>query len=81
MFHVCSHVSLSLDLIWTSFFHLIFFFFHLSFCNLTVEFGVQVYGTESPMEEIPTFLVLGSSCLATIILLFSVYYTSVLCSN
>jgi len=52
-----------------------------SFCNLTVEFGVQVYSAESPMEEIPTFLVLGSSCLATIILLFSVYYTSVLCSN
>jgi len=69
--------------LWTSFGSHFFtsFFFHLSFCNLTVEFGVQVYSAESPMEEVPTFLVLGSSCLATLILLFSVYYTSVLCSN
>ncbi|XP_020603545.1 cation channel sperm-associated protein subunit delta-like [Orbicella faveolata] len=52
-----------------------------SFCNLTMEFGVQVYGAGSAMEEIPTFVVLGSSCLATVILLFSGYYTAVLCSN
>lgn len=52
-----------------------------SFCNLTTEFGVQVYGAQSAMEEIPTFVVLGSSCLATIILLLSGYYTAVLCSN
>ncbi|XP_078349602.1 cation channel sperm-associated auxiliary subunit epsilon-like [Oculina patagonica] len=52
-----------------------------SFCNLTVEFGVQVRGVRSMMEEIPTFVVLGSSCLTIIILLLSAYYTAVLCSN
>ncbi|KAJ7365295.1 hypothetical protein OS493_005399 [Desmophyllum pertusum] len=52
-----------------------------SLCNLTVEFGVQVYGTRSVMEEIPTFVVLGSSCLTIIILLLSGYYTAVLCSD
>lgn len=52
-----------------------------SFCNLTLEFGVQVHGVRSAMQEIPTFVVLGSACLTIIILVLSVYRTAALCSQ
>ena len=55
--------------------------FHGSFCNLTAEFAVQVVGARSLEEEIPTFVVLGSSCLIIIIMVLSAYYTNVLCSD
>lgn len=52
-----------------------------SFCNLTLEFGVQVHGVRSAMQEIPTFVVLGSACLTIIILVLSVYRTAALYSQ
>ena len=55
--------------------------FHGSFCNLTSEFAVQVVGAMSLEEEIPTFVVLGSSCLIIMIMVLSTYYTNVLCSD
>ena len=58
-----------------------YFNFYGSFCNLTVELAVQVNGVQSMMEEIPTFVVLGSSCLIIIILVLSAHYTSILCSD
>ena len=52
-----------------------------SFCNLTVEFAVQVIDVGSQMQEIPTFVVLGSSCLTIAIVILSAYYTAVICWN
>ncbi|RMX37380.1 hypothetical protein pdam_00013806, partial [Pocillopora damicornis] len=52
-----------------------------SFCNLTVEFGVQVHGVRSAMQEIPTFVVLGSACLTIMALMLSAFHTTALCSE
>ncbi|XP_066026029.1 cation channel sperm-associated auxiliary subunit epsilon-like [Pocillopora verrucosa] len=52
-----------------------------SFCNLTVEFGVQVHGVRSAMQEIPTFVVLGSACLTIVVLMLSAFHTTALCSE
>ena len=54
---------------------------HYSFCNLTVEFGVQVHGVRSAMQEIPTFVVLGSACLTIVVLMLSAFHTAALCSE
>lgn len=53
----------------------------LIFCNLTVEFGVQVHGVRSAMQEIPTFVVLGSACLTIVVLMLSAFHTIALCSE
>ncbi|XP_044163679.1 cation channel sperm-associated protein subunit epsilon-like isoform X2 [Acropora millepora] len=45
-----------------------------SFCNLTVEFAVQVICARSLFQELPTFVTLGSCCLTITVLLFSAYY-------
>ena len=50
-----------------------------SFCNLTVEIAVQVNAVRGLMEEIPTFVVLGSSSLIIIIMVVSAYYTLFRC--
>ncbi|XP_067031339.1 cation channel sperm-associated auxiliary subunit epsilon-like [Acropora muricata] len=45
-----------------------------SFCNLTVEFAVQVICARSLFQELPTFVTLGSCCLTIMAVLFSAYY-------
>ncbi|KAK2550814.1 hypothetical protein P5673_028495, partial [Acropora cervicornis] len=45
-----------------------------SFCNLTVEFAVQVICARSLFQELPTFVTLGSCCLTITVVLFSAYY-------
>ena len=50
-----------------------------SFCNLQVEIAVQVNAVRGLMEEIPTFVVLGSSSLIIIIMVVSAYYTLFRC--
>ena len=50
-----------------------------SFCNLTVEIAVQVNAVRGLMEEIPTFVVLGSSSLTSTIMVVSAYYTLFRC--
>ncbi|XP_044171367.1 cation channel sperm-associated protein subunit epsilon-like [Acropora millepora] len=45
-----------------------------SFCNLTVEFAVQVICARSLFQELPTFVTLGSCCLTIMAVVFSAYY-------
>lgn len=72
---------IGLGLNFAYFYHCFIYFSNYSFCNLTVEFGVQVHGARSAMQEIPTFVVLGSACLTIVTLLVSGYYTFVMCSD
>ncbi|XP_015759432.1 PREDICTED: uncharacterized protein C1orf101-like isoform X2 [Acropora digitifera] len=45
-----------------------------SFCNLTVEFAVQVICARSLFQELATFVTLGSCCLTITVVPFSAYY-------
>ncbi|XP_068684559.1 cation channel sperm-associated auxiliary subunit epsilon-like [Montipora foliosa] len=48
-----------------------------SFCNLTMEFAVQVTGASSFYEELPSFVTLGSSCLTIVFVVLSAYYVTI----
>ena len=42
-----------------------------------MEFAVQVTGTSSFYEELPSFVTLGSSCLTIVFVVLSAYYVTI----